>query len=300
VPSIAHQINTQNKALRERQSNGEDVTDKFIIPLKGIAVGNGLTNTEEQYKWYPDMGLDGGKKYGGTLEKGVLTNPLAQAIMRGGVIPCVKTIQACNAGSSEACAGAFVLCNYAEQIPYQLTGMNPYDMRIKCEVPPLCYNFSGMNKWLNQADVQAALGVNKQWQDCNMLVNKMFMTDFMRSFHTYIPDLLASDVQVLIYAGDVDYICNWLGNKMWTLKLEWPGKEAFNQAEDKPYMVNGKEAGKVRSSGGFHFMQVYQAGHMVPMDQPEAADLMIRQFTQGKSFAPDGAIVQAPQEEVFI
>ena len=32
-----------------------------------------------------------------------------------------------------------------------------------------------------------------------------------------IPELLANGVKVLIYAGDCDFICNWIGNKAWTL-----------------------------------------------------------------------------------
>ena len=43
--------------------------------------------------------------------------------------------------------------------------------------------------------------------------------------------------QVLIYAGDVDYICNWLGNKKWVKALEWSGKEEFNMAEDEPWTL---------------------------------------------------------------
>merc|ERR1712100_627301 len=173
------------------------------------------------------------------------------------------------ANNNSACTTAYALCNYGELIPYQLTGYNPYDMRIKCEKPPLCYDFSSVDTFLNTAEVQKAIGATKKWTSCNLLVNKAFSNDFMKNYHMKIPDLLKSGVRALIYAGDVDFICNWLGNKHWTLKLDWPHNDAFNKAEDKPYLVNSKEAGRLRTSNGFSFMQVYQAGHMVPMDQPE-------------------------------
>ena len=38
----------------------------------------------------------------------------------------------------------------------------------------------------------------------------------MHSFETSIPDQLEANISVLIYAGDQDYICNWLGNQAWT------------------------------------------------------------------------------------
>merc|ERR1711957_208891 len=95
-----------------------------------------------------------------------------------------------------------------------------------------------------------------------------------------IPDLLKAGVRTLIYAGDVDFICNWLGNKHWTLKLDWDHKDDFNAAADKPYTGGdgNAEVGKLRESNGFAFMQVYQAGHMVPKDQPSAALSMLNDF----------------------
>ena len=78
-------------------------------------------------------------------------------------------------------------------------------------------------------------------------------------------------VRVLNYAGDADYICNWYGNKAWTLALSWPGSEAFNAAEDTEWAVDGAAAGQIRSAGGFSFARVYGAGHMVPMNQPKNA-----------------------------
>ena len=134
------------------------------------------------------------------------------------------------------------------------------------------------------------LGVNKKWGSCNRIVNLAFQHDWMLNYQNKIPDLLKAGLRVLIYAGDVDYICNWLGNKKWTLAMDWPHKSDFNSAEDKEYQVAGQVAGRLRSSNGFHFMQVYQAGHMVPMDQPAVANQMLNDFIQGK-FDKQTAIV---------
>jgi len=57
-----------------------------------------------------------------------------------------------------------------------------------------------------------------------------------------------------------------------------------------PYVVSGKEVGakdgkevgQLQSFANLHFLRVYQAGHMVPMDQPEAALGMLNDLLAGK------------------
>ena len=83
-------------------------------------------------------------------------------------------------------------------------------MRVKCAVPPLCYDFSNVGKYLAKPDVQSALGVTgHKWSDCNRAVALSFELsgDWMQSFETKIPDQLADGIRVLVYAGDQDYIC---------------------------------------------------------------------------------------------
>ena len=75
-----------------------------------------------------------------------------------------------------------------------------------------------------------------------------------------------------------DFICNWLGNQAWTLALEWPGKTAFNEEGMHDWVRHGTPSGQARSSGPFTFLRVYNAGHMVPLDQPEAALDMVNNF----------------------
>lgn len=94
--------------------------------------------------------------------------------------------------------------------------------------------------------------------------------DWMQPYVNYVAPLLESGVKILIYAGDADFICNWIGNKAWTLNLEWEGQEKFNEAKDITWVSDrtGEEAGEWRMAGNLAFLRVYEAGHMVPYDQP--------------------------------
>eukprot|EP00931_Biecheleriopsis_adriatica_P016651 TRINITY_DN12224_c0_g1_i2.p1 TRINITY_DN12224_c0_g1~~TRINITY_DN12224_c0_g1_i2.p1 ORF type:complete len:484 (+),score=124.27 TRINITY_DN12224_c0_g1_i2:86-1537(+) len=279
IPAVTHRIFEGNGKLSE---------DDVLINLKGMAIGNGLTDPTEQYKWYPDMMCKGG----GYAPPAINSTAACDAL-RAAVPVCEASLKGCNSdvpvASTAACLAAYESCNLAFQIPYQVTGKNPYDMRIKCAKPPLCYDMSNDVKFLNDASVQKQLGVDMHFESCNLIVNKAFTVDFMRNYHQLIPPMLEGGLEVLVYAGDQDFICNWLGNEKWTLALDWSHKAEFNAALKKPFVVSGKEVGdkdgkevgELRSYGKFHFLRVYQAGHMVPMDQPEAALGMLNALLDG-------------------
>jgi len=82
-------------------------------------------------------------------------------------------------------------------------------------------------------------------------------------------------------AGDVDFVCNYLGNRAWTTKLDWSKKDDFVAAGDHDWK-DGK--GLARTAGGFTFLQVHDAGHMVPSDKPQVALDMITDFVNGNGF----------------
>jgi cathepsin A (carboxypeptidase C) len=105
---------------------------------------------------------------------------------------------------------------------------------------------------------------------------------------------MEDDIRVMIYAGDVDFICNWMGNKAWTMNLDWTGKQSFTSETDHNWMYNNGEkdvhGGMVRTGrprqgkGALTFLQVFEAGHMVPMDQPQAALSLLNTFLFNKDF----------------
>jgi len=150
----------------------------------------------------------------------------AQAAVMAGVLPlCEALTYGCNHFNASgdvtnatvkwtACLNAYVFCAFGELVPVQSTGINLYDVRKKCTNPPLCYDFSDVTKYLNQAAVKEALGVNKRWSDCNRLVDMEFVYggDWMLNFENDIALLLESGKRVLVYVGEEDFICNWMGN----------------------------------------------------------------------------------------
>merc|ERR1712107_220801 len=113
------------------------------------------------------------------------------------------------------------------------------------------------------------------------VVNKAFSLDFMKNYHMLIPPMLAAGIDVLVYAGDQDFVCNWLGNEKWVQALDWDHNKEFNAAAKTPYKVSGKEVGELQSFANLHFLRVAQAGHMVPLDQPEAALGMVNDLLAG-------------------
>jgi len=269
VPAVTHKVWQMNTNLP---------TGASFINLKGTSVGNGLTNPEIQYTYYPEMAIS-------TNGHESAVSNATYKIMQAAVAPCVRAIQACDKGVPESCLIATDVCNLGLIEPYSLTGMNPYDMREKCQVPPLCYDFSNVGVYLSRPEVMAALGVDAvhKWTDCNHVVALEFELagDWMHSFQDKLPEQLAAGIRVLIYAGDQDYICNWLGNQAWTRAMEWPHKADFNAAPVGKWHAAGTAAGTVQAAANFTFLRVFDAGHMVPRDQPAAALEMLNQFLEG-------------------
>jgi carboxypeptidase C (cathepsin A) len=254
------------------------------VNLKGVAIGNGMTNPAVQYAAYADF----------ALQNNLISQSTRDSIQWWDR-PCTWGANFCSKHKwAWFCGLTMQYCQLTVfgRILMSNPGINVYDIRKEC-VGPLCYDFSDADKYLNSAAVKKALGVDEdaEWQECNMYVNAAFYGDFMRDFSTKLVPLLEDNIRVMIYAGDQDLICNWLGNRRWVDALEWSGSQGWSQAQDKPWKVGGKQVGEVTSFETLSFVKVYGAGHMVPMDQPAASLDMINRFMYNKNMADEDDIV---------
>ncbi|XP_027365210.1 serine carboxypeptidase-like 48 isoform X2 [Abrus precatorius] len=156
-----------------------------------------------------------------------------------------------------------------------------YDIRKKCD-GSLCYDFSNMEKFLNDKSVRNALGVGDiDFVSCSSTVYQAMLVDWMRNLEVGIPALLDDGISLLVYAGEYDLICNWLGNSRWVHAMEWSGQKEFVASPEVPFTVDDSEAGLLKNYGPLSFLKVHDAGHMVPMDQPKASLEMLKKWTQG-------------------
>jgi cathepsin A (carboxypeptidase C) len=233
--------------------------------LQGVAIGNGWVDPYDQYPAYAEFAYE--NKLIGSLSYYILK--AAFKLCRG----LIKT-------------GVWPIAFYECQLPTSLVLGNPlspafnvYDIRRKCDYPPLCYDFSNLDKFIERKEVREELGVgNRSWTSCNMIVHTFMLGDWVTNLQKSVATILENKVKVLVYSGDKDYICNWRGGESWTNTLSWEKKEEFNQLEYKEWTVDGKTAGYYKNVDNLTFLRVSDAGHMVPMDQPEVSLEMLNQL----------------------
>lgn len=72
------------------------------------------------------------------------------------------------------------------------------------------------------------------------------------------------------------------GNIRWLEGMKWSNQTEFRLASFTQFVVDGKKFGSTKWQGPLSFLKVYNAGHMVPMDQPKASLEMFKRWMQGK------------------
>jgi len=118
-------------------------------------------------------------------------------------------------------------------------------------------------------------------------VHTALLPDWLNDLSDQVGALLNSTLDVLVYSGDKDFICNWRGGEKWTHEVEWSGKQDFQNATYHGWGLNpAKPEGQLKLYENLKFLRVFDAGHMVPMNQPDAALQMLNSFIgQGPLFS---------------
>jgi len=280
IPVISHRILQGNNNLR---------LGDVHINLRGVSIGNGCSNPSVQVKYFTEFADGAFQQYGIK----VFADDVEQRV-NDEIGVCVKLLDECQANSPDlahddqkVCSDAQRQCSLITMNTFMKGGRNIYDIRKPCSYRPFCYSFGDVTAYLGKPHVRAALGIPTKvapWQVCNLKVNADFRADWSRDCMSLLRPILEAGIPVLNYAGDADYICNWAGNKAATMELKWNGQAEFVQAKDQIWHdpQSKLKLGEVRAARGLTNMRLYNSGHMVSMDQPKTALLMMTMWLDGK------------------
>ena len=204
---------------------------------------------------------------------------------------CGPALEQCNSsGSNSDCQNSDNTCANDIENPLTQTTANGGDAAYDFDVydirepsndpyPPATYS-----TYLQQASVVKAIGAKSTYQECPSGPYNEFAStgDNSRSFLPELSSVIKSGVQTVVWAGDVDFICNWFGGQAVANAVDFSGASAFQAKSLAPYNVNGKQGGTFKSQDNFSFLRVFAAGHEVPYYQPQVALQVFEQTMQQK------------------
>ncbi|MEW5301153.1 MAG: hypothetical protein WDW36_004031 [Sanguina aurantia] len=132
--------------------------------------------------------------------------------------------------------------------------------------------------YLNIPAVQEALNMKPTaWLTCNNFQNYVWPeSDRLLDLNPVYNALVASQVHMLIYSGDIDSVCPWQGviqmsvTNNWQLANATIARRSWSLVDGNPSSLD--TGGWVTEwVGGVSHATVRGAGHLVPYDQPEKA-----------------------------
>jgi hypothetical protein len=95
--------------------------------------------------------------------------------------------------------------------------------------------------------------------------------------------LIDANLTVIMYTGDADYNCNWLGGEVVSHEIGALGYEdaGYTNITTSDGIVHGQ----VKQAGKFSFLRIYESGHEVPFYQPVVALEMFERAIAGLDIA---------------
>jgi len=156
------------------------------------------------------------------------------------------------------------------------------------EGSPNCINSTASTTYLNRLDVRGALHIPNhlgQWSVCSDKVRAKYVEVYSDMASVY-EEILQSDLNILIYNGDTDMVCNFICDEYFVDKL--PSLKLVQSRA--PWYLESQVAGfsktykSIKSAATLVFTTIRGAGHMVPQWAPKKAFQMFENFIRKKPF----------------
>ncbi|KAK6585488.1 hypothetical protein PZA11_002215 [Diplocarpon coronariae] len=247
--------------------NAKNISGARHIPLESLSIGNGWFDSAIQHQSYYNFTVSPGNTYDYFPYNASKQSQLYNNLYGPG--NCIDRIKHCAAtGIDKICAHAEDFCS-RQVATFYMENADRHQTDVRGLPQDPLYN-TFYSWYLNLAEVHAALGVYQNFTIISDTVHESFGTtgDGSREdgILSILRRLVEQNVTVMFYAGDADYICNWLGVEAVAEELNTPG---FSSAGYVNLTTSdNKVHGQVKQAGKFSFTRIYEAGQFVSFSQP--------------------------------
>lgn len=291
-PSIASFFAEQNQ-IRETDPLIKNAT--LEIKLSSLGIFNGWIDLLTQMPFFPRFAYS--NTYG--IQAISQVQQLNALSAWSDATGCQQLVNACRSQETavdpsdtgtigavnDACSQAQTFCQNNVLAPYTSSNRSLYDIsqNVLNPFPDALYL-----DYLNQADLQSAIGVPVNYTQDSLTVADSFLQtgDYARDgIIEEIVNLLAAGVRVALIYGDRDYICNWQGGEAASFAIAGAAGADYTpwySAGYAPIVTNDSYiGGVVREFGNLSFSRIYDAGHLVAAYQPETAFTIFSRIIEG-------------------
>ncbi|KAI5457689.1 Alpha/Beta hydrolase protein [Mariannaea sp. PMI_226] len=270
-PEFALYFMKQNDAIQHGTAIGEPIN------LVALGMNNAWIDPRRQFLAYATYADD--NPYRKILNNSTATLERFENDYKKYCLPAMDNCTQAT-GQDEACSSADATCNEQMYLNLQIASgvdFNVYDVLLKDadEVPPDNYL-----DWLTRKDIMNRIGARTRFAECDEIVYDNFTStgDDARTFAHVLEEVIGRNITTLLWAGDLDWICNVEGMLDTANHLKWDGQDKFVAEQFKNYTVGGKVKGVYKTVQNVSFMKVYEAGHELPYYQPETALQVFKQI----------------------
>ncbi|EJU06202.1 alpha/beta-hydrolase [Dacryopinax primogenitus] len=244
--------------------------------LKGITIGNGWIDGRTQYPAYYEFAV-----------KNKMIKPDNEARVKVELDRCMDylnetTVDDVNMGECEGIMSA-ITKGLMQTVNGKQVCLNVYDIRLVDDFPACGMHWppdlASVYTYLRRDDVIQALHAtakSEAWVECNGRVGQQLTLMNSPPSITLFPHIL-SQIPIMLFAGDQDFICNYIGMERLIEGLTWNGGKGLGDAETLDWEVDGAHAGSWVTARNLSYVKLSGASHMVGFDVPNVAhDMMLR------------------------
>ncbi|KAH7887403.1 alpha beta-hydrolase [Phlebopus sp. FC_14] len=264
---------------------GESFAGQYI-PYFGAAIGNGWIDSRNQYPAYLEYAVTHGivDERSEHYKKSKQMTDKCMAELGRITDPEPIHVSDCEALTT------FVLESKSRTVDGVEKCLNIYDVRLEDD-NPYCGmqwppDLKNISTYLARKDVLSALHAtakSESWVECIGRVGMEMNDKLSPSSITILPSVIER-IPVLLFAGDQDFICNYMGIESMIKSMMWNGEKGLGKVQTKSWSVDGTPAGTWVSSRNLTYAKIFNASHMVPYDVPDVAHDMILRFV-GMNFS---------------